>query len=45
MYIHRSECPVIFILLKKENYTRNGKRTLTGLIQAACSVSFLGDKQ
>ena len=45
MYIHRSECPVIVLLFKKVNYTRNGKRTLTGLIQAAYSVSFLGDKQ
>ena len=29
---YRSECPVIVLLLKKVNYTRNSKRTLTGLL-------------
>ena len=30
---YRSECPVIVLLLKKGNYTRNSKITLTGLIR------------
>lgn len=31
---HHSECPVIVLLSKKENHTRNSKRTLTGLMRA-----------
>ena len=30
---YRSECPVIVLLLKKVNYTRNSKIALTGLIR------------
>lgn len=35
---HHSEYPVFVSFAENGNFTRNSKRTLTGLMQAACGV-------